>query len=660
MRKPALTKSRFALGLRCPQKIVCEQEYPSQLNAVDSDFLSLLAEGGFQVGAFAKAHFPDGSDLSLLDTASALIRTKELISSGDCTIFEAAFSHGNCLVRVDILECVSDKLIIHEVKAKSFDSSSERPLQNKDGALKSVWKPFLYDVAFQKYVVSRAFVGFKVSANLMLVDKASKSPISGLHQCFKIVGRAGKRTAIQVLDIPHEVLSAGLLRSIDVDAECDLIFEATEHGIHFDCSFSDLVDQLSTVCENLVAPGVLVSEECGSCEFRSSSDDGTSSGFAHCMATKAEISDFSRGDLIFDLWNNRRIGKQLASGIIKLKDLEAADLGHPDVPVQGVPLTTKQRQWLQISKLKTQDPKPWIDAVGLQKEMDRWQFPLHFIDFETSRVALPFFKNQSPYHNVAFQFSHHTIHIDGRVEHAHQFLSANPLVNPNLDFVRSLRAAIGGDQGTIFMYSQHENSTLCAIHKDLEEHSDAEVFQLREFIESITIPAKDAPNAWQCSRPMVDLLKLIQSYVYFPSTQGNNSIKAILPAILSSSDFLQATYSDPIYGKDCSVPSLNFDPISWVRRGKKGEILSPYSQLPDIGADLSDSDREELAEITKIDDGGAALAAFARLTIGALGDTARKRLEQSLLMYCELDTLAMVFLYQGLIDLMGNEFPSSP
>ena len=68
MRTPALTKSRFALGLQCPQKIVCEQEYPSQLNAGDSDFLSLLAEGGFQVGAFAKAHFPDGSDLTLLDT----------------------------------------------------------------------------------------------------------------------------------------------------------------------------------------------------------------------------------------------------------------------------------------------------------------------------------------------------------------------------------------------------------------------------------------------------------------------------------------------------------------------------------------------------------------------------------------------------------------
>ena len=130
-----------------------------------------------------------------------------------------------------------------------------------------------------------------------------------------------------------------------------------------------------------------------------------------------------------------------------------------------------------------------------------------------------------------------------------------------------------------------------AIHKDLEEHSDAEALHLRELIESITVPAKDAAKAWQCSRPMVDLLKLIQSYVYFPSTQGNNSIKAVLPAVLRSSNFLQSTYRYPIYGKGCRVPSLNFDSISWVRRGKTGEILSPYLQLPDIGADLSDSDR---------------------------------------------------------------------
>lgn len=36
-----------------------------------------------------------------------------------------------------------------------------------------------------------------------------------------------------------------------------------------------------------------------------------------------------------------------------------------------------------------------------------------------------------------------------------------------------------------------------------------------------------------------------------------------------------------------------------------------------------------------------------------LGDEARKSIEKSLLEYCELDTLAMVFLYQGLTDLIA-------
>ena len=39
-----------------------------QLIAVYSGFLFFLADGGFLVGAFAQAHFPDGSDLTLLDT----------------------------------------------------------------------------------------------------------------------------------------------------------------------------------------------------------------------------------------------------------------------------------------------------------------------------------------------------------------------------------------------------------------------------------------------------------------------------------------------------------------------------------------------------------------------------------------------------------------
>ena len=62
--------------------------------------------------------------------------------------------------------------------------------------------------------------------------------------------------------------------------------------------------------------------------------------------------------------------------------------------------------------------------------------------------------------------------------------------------------------------------------------------------------------------------------------------------------------------------------------------------------------RAEVEGLEQIKDGGAALTAYARLMYEDLGDDSRKSIEKSLLEYCELDTLAMVFLYQGLTDLI--------
>ena len=73
--------------------------------------------------------------------------------------------------------------------------------------------------------------------------------------------------------------------------------------------------------------------------------------------------------------------------------------------------------------------------------MREWTYPLHFIDFETSTVAIPFSRGRRPYETVAFQFSHHVMHADGRIEHRSQALLAQPGVFPNFAFVRALRDA---------------------------------------------------------------------------------------------------------------------------------------------------------------------------------------------------------------------------
>ena len=66
------------------------------------------------------------------------------------------------------------------------------------------------------------------------------------------------------------------------------------------------------------------------------------------------------------------------------------------------------------------------------------------------------------------------------------------------------------------------------------------------------------------------------------------------------------------------------------------------------------SEREQLEGIEIIKDGGAALTAYGRLMFEDMPLEHRRAIEQGLKEYCELDTLAMVFLYQGLRDLLGD------
>lgn len=47
-------------------------------------------------------------------------------------------------------------------------------------------------------------------------------------------------------------------------------------------------------------------------------------------------------------------------------------------------------KWIQIEKARTEDATFYVEKEGLKADMSRWVFPLNFIDFGTSTVALPF------------------------------------------------------------------------------------------------------------------------------------------------------------------------------------------------------------------------------------------------------------------------------
>ena len=85
------------MGLECPQKLIYDHDTRFRNLKREDSFLASLADGGFQVGEFAKAHFPGGHDIVTLNMDEAVKQTEALLSAGDCVIFEAAIDFKTAL-----------------------------------------------------------------------------------------------------------------------------------------------------------------------------------------------------------------------------------------------------------------------------------------------------------------------------------------------------------------------------------------------------------------------------------------------------------------------------------------------------------------------------------------------------------------------------------
>ena len=103
------------------------------------------------------------------------------------------------------------------------------------------------------------------------------------------------------------------------------------------------------------------------------------------------------------------------------------DLTEYDINPQPISenFSYTEPQWIQVEKEVNNDPTPVIELDGLRNEMNSWVYPLNFIDFETSAIALPYTKGRKPYEQLAFQYSHHIVYEDGRIEHASEYLNTS-------------------------------------------------------------------------------------------------------------------------------------------------------------------------------------------------------------------------------------------
>ena len=206
------------------------------------------------------------------------------------------------------------------------------------------------------------------------------------------------------------------------------------------------------------------------------------------------------------------------------------------------------------------------------------------------------------------------------------------------------------NQGSIFKFATHENSIVNAIIEQLQISRELDKIDLIEFLKSIShSKGNTAGRSWVGKRDMIDLCKVIKDYYYNPYTKGSNSIKKVLPAVFEVSEVVKRKYSQPIGA--IGINSKNFDANKvWLLANADASIVDPYQSLPKPFDEFPDN-FEIISEIEELSDGGAALTAYGKLQYTDMAQKEREAISDALLRYCELDTLAMVMIYEHLREL---------
>ncbi len=637
MKPITLSKSRFAVALECPRQLDYARDSAYYDARKDDDFLASLAEGGHQVGELARRMFPRGHLIADLYVEEQAKRTEKLLNQPEVTLFEATIQQKNLLIRADILQKKGNQVALIEVKAKGFNPHEDTFLTDKGAqSVRSGWRPYLYDVAYQTYVLKNAYPHFEITPYLMLLDKTVAVNFDGLNSMLAVNADGRDVTVTVSADFDVAQIDPPILRCIDVSDEVEklLAFPLLAGGIPR--SFEEFVEWASGILGRAESFPVDVGAHCKSCHYYVDPDAVAAdrkSGWAQCMHVHTGSPVLARrSETVFGLYRlgSGRLDDLVANEPLLLADVSEGVLGNRQSPDE---ITLDQRRRLQLAEAQRDIEEPFILHAPLRNAFDTWKWPLHFVDFETSRPALPYHRGRTPYDQILFQFSHHVMDAQGRVEHRTQCLEAEPGVAPSVRVLRALRDALMGDDGTVLHWWTHENGVLEAILDQivLDKHEDAE--SLIAFVGSLVGSAKSPKR-------LADLGTLVSQTVFYPGTAGSSSIKEVLPAALRHSPTLRDRYSRPVYGTK-EMPSLNFKDWVWVKL-QDGTVRDPYTLLdPSIEHESGEAQ-------SFIANGGAAIIAYDQLQRPGLPAGERDRIRRQLLRYCELDTLAMVMIYQSL------------
>lgn len=600
-----LSKTRFTTSLGCETKAYYhanKETYANEISIIEKFRFFQGNQVGELVKFWYKKKEPLAIEIESVREDQQIEETLSLLKKDRVTIFEATLKYSNLIIRIDVLQKIGNIIKVIEAKSSKYNETNEK--------LK------LPDIAFQSYVISLIFPNYEIEPYLLFLDKDHTIKFDGLSQLigdFKINGS----NKVKIKDeIKLKELENFPFKIINVKDKVKNIQDEL---------FISKIKKLSEFLAQGLKPTPKLTKLCRECQFYKSPNvtSNLKSGWHECMSNFfKESSNIERGDSIFGIFKKKIDEKLLSHKVLAMKYLPSINTNSIQT-TKGI-INQNLRQNLQLLESKNEIKKIFLEVSIVKELYNKWKYPLHFIDFETTAPPLPYFRNKRPGEKVLFQFSHHMIHKNGKIEHKTEKIIAKPSLNPNFIILDELIKALNNDEGTIFHWSNHERTTLNQMLQEAKKENVKNFDDINLFCESLGVHKESKGR-------LFDLSKFFNDYIYVPGASASSSMKKLLPALLKNSTFLKEKYQKPIYGTDI-IPSHNFRNKVWYIE-KNNSVKSPY---------------ELLDEDENVSDGGEAMIAFDQLQQKDLDNYEREKLEKQLKKYCELDTLGMVMAYEAI------------
>lgn len=202
--------------------------------------------------------------------------------------------------------------------------------------------------------------------------------------------------------------------------------------------------------------------------------------------------------------------------------------------------------------------RPLIDIEAIRAELDRYRYPLYFLDYETSAPAVPAHKGTRPYQQVPFQYSLHVLEAPD-VELKHYEYLAEKDEDPIPGLAKSLSSRIGPKGSVIVWYKGFE----CGRNKEMAEHCP-EYADFFNDINERTLDLMDPfANGWYAHKDFL----------------GSASIKSVLPVL---------------------VPNLSYKDLN-IQEGGTASDSWPVLVRGGLEPDEKQSLKQDMLEYCKLD-----------------------------------------------------------